>query len=123
MPLESEKISEKWHVHVRRRSPSLDGHGRDVLAEIRQLGLEHVEGVRSSRFYLFSGSLSVTDVELLASSLLTDPVAEMFTVGVGLAARTPGDPAIEIHTLPGVTNPTAMSALEASQRLLKAHGS
>ena len=123
MPLESEKISEKWHVHVRRRSSSLDGHGRDVLAEIRQLGLEHVEGVRSSRFYFFSGSLCVTDVELLASSLLTDPVAEMFTVGVGLSARTPGDPAIEIHTLPGVTNPTAMSALQASRRLLKSHGS
>jgi phosphoribosylformylglycinamidine synthase len=122
MPLESKKNSEKWHVHVRRRSPSLDGHGRDVLAEIRQLGLEHVEDVRSSRFYFFSGSLADTDVELLASSLLTDPVAEMYTVGAGLAARTPGDPAIEIHTLPGVTNPTAMSALEASRRLLKAHG-
>ena len=52
---------QRWHIQVSPRRSDLDGHGRDVLADVRQIGLEHVEGVRSSRIYLLEGSLLETD--------------------------------------------------------------
>ena len=108
----------------------MDGHGREVLADIRQVRLGHVEAVRSSRLYLLSGALLDSDVRLIASELLTDPVAETYDYGPGLTrrrgpagSRSHTHPAVEIHTLPGVMDPVAISALEATRRLLEARGS
>ena len=113
----------RWHVRVRPRTPQLDGHARAVLADIRQIGLQHVEGVRSSRIYLFAGRLNESDVRLLAEELLTDPVAERFEYQEGFAERDDAGPAIEVHPLPGVMNPAALSTADAARRLLANKGS
>lgn len=110
----------RWHVRVRPRSSRHDGHGRDVLVETRQLGLEQVEAVRSSRIYFLEGPLSEADVILVATELLTDPVSETCEVRAGFGERDDREATIEIQTLPGVTNPVAMSTLEAARRLLHA---
>ncbi len=112
-----------WQVQVRPRSATLDGHGRAVLADVRQIGLDHVEGIRSSRVYLLAGRLTEDDVGLLAHALLSDPVAEVFDIGRGFSTREGTHPAVEVHALPGVMNPVAMSAHEAIERLLSARGS
>ena len=113
---------QRWHIQVSPRRSDLDGHGRDVLADVRQIGLEHIEGVRSSRIYLLEGSLLESDVRLLAEKLLSDPVAELFEVREGFARRDNTDGAIEVHPLPGVMNPAALSTLDAAGRLLAAQG-
>ncbi len=101
-----------------------------MLADIRQARLAEVEAVRSSRVYLLSGSLLDSDVRLIAEELLADPVAETYHYGPGLTrrhgsggSRSHTHPAVEIHALPGVMDPVAISALEATRRLLKARGS
>ncbi len=114
--------SQRWHIQVSPRRPDLDGHGRDVLADVRQIGLEHIEGVRSSRVYLLEGRLLESDVRLLAEELLCDPVAEVFEVREGFARRDDIDGAIEVHPLPGVMNPAALSTLDAAGRLLASQG-
>ena len=129
-------MGQRWYVRVRRRTRDLDGHGRDVLADIRQVGLTHIEEVRASRVYLLAGSLSEAHVRLIAEELLTDPVAEVYEFGQGFSGREETSPlpdgrgsvqgrapAIEIHSLPGVMDPVAMSTLEAVRRLLQARGS
>jgi phosphoribosylformylglycinamidine synthase len=113
----------RWHVRVRPRTPQLDGHARAVLADIRQIGLQHVEGVGSSRIYLFAGRLNESDVRLLAEELLADPVAERFGYQEGFAERDDVEPAIEVHPLPGVMNPAALSTADAARRLLASKGS
>ncbi|MEK6798774.1 MAG: AIR synthase-related protein [Planctomycetota bacterium] len=110
------------HVRVEPRSPKLDAHGCEVLAEVRHLGLQHVEGVHSSRVYLFEGALSEIDLRLIAEELLADPVAEQFALGRGLADRPVGGATIEVQPLPGVMNPAAASVREAARRLLCSMG-
>jgi phosphoribosylformylglycinamidine synthase len=93
-----------------------------VLADVRQVGIEHIEAVRSSRIYLLQGRLNEVDVRLIAQELLTDPVAEISECHPGLSQRSGELPAVEVHTLPGVMDPVALSTLEATQRLLRARG-
>jgi len=114
--------AQRWHIQVSPRRADLDGHGRDMLADIRRIGLEHIEGVRSSRIYLLQGALLESDVLLLAEELLSDPVAEAFEVREGFSRRDEAQGAIEIHPLPGVMNPAALSTLDAARRLLAAKG-
>jgi phosphoribosylformylglycinamidine synthase len=109
-------------VEVRPRTPALDAHGRDVLADVRQLGLNQIEAVRSSRIYLFEGGLLESDIRLLGEQLLADPVAETFDYREGLSARSAGEAAIEVHPLPGVMNPPALSTRDTARRLLRAEG-
>ncbi len=113
---------QRWHIQVSPRRADLDGHGRDMLADIRRIGLEHIEGVRSSRIYLLQGALLESDVRRLAEELLSDTVAEAFEVRDGFSRRNETQGAIEIHPLPGVMNPAALSTLDAARRLLAAKG-
>ena len=119
MPSEVPGLSTSWCVRVTPASPRLDGHGRDVLLELRQIGFEHIEAIASSRLYFLVGNLDERHVQRLACELLSDPVAETYTVTRGLCERVDNHPAIEVHRLPGVTDPAAMSTLGAVQRLLK----
>ncbi|MBI4716775.1 MAG: phosphoribosylformylglycinamidine synthase [Planctomycetes bacterium] len=112
----------RWHVHVCPAAPRWDVHGRDVLADVRHVGLTHIEGVRSSRLYFLEGQLSEAEVRLLAAELLTDPVTERFTCTAGFSARDDSSPSIEVHYQPGVMNPVAQSTLAAARRLLAAKG-
>ena len=118
MPGEVQGPAKSWCVRVFPASARLDGHGRDVLGELREIGFEHVEAVSSSRLYFLVGNLAESHALLLARELLADPVAESYTVTSGLCERTDEYPAIEVHRLPGVMNPAAISALHAAKRLL-----
>ncbi len=118
-----ESTASFWHIVVAPRSAQLDGHGRAVLRDVRQTGLTHIEAVRSSRIYLFTGTLDAAAVDLLARELLVDHVAETYSIGEGLSTRESKAPAIEVQYRPGVMNPVALSTLEAARRLLRAKGS
>ena len=120
MTQDGKNLERYWHVRVSPRTQRLDGHGREILAEIHHAGLTHIGGVRSSRLYFLAGRLAEAEVRLLANELLADPVVETASSGRGLVERTDRAPAIEIHRLPGVMNPAAMSALDAATRLLRA---
>ncbi len=112
----------RWHIRVRPRAPELDGHARSVLADIHQIGLKHIREVRSSGIYLFEGRLNESEIRLLAEELLTDPVTERFECGQGFAGRHDDGPAIEVHPLPGVMNPAALSTTDAARRFLVNRG-
>jgi len=120
-----DRITEEsfWHVCVRPKNDSLDGHGRTVRSDVRQIGLEHIERIRSGKVYLLAGRLQESDIRLLAKELLADPVAEEWTLGPGLSNRDSQGPVIEVQPLPGVMNPAALSTLSAARRLLRAKGS
>jgi len=114
--------TQSWHIHVSRRSVALDGHGRAILHDARQVGLAHLTSVRSSVIYRLAGALCGRDVESIATELLADPVSEVATWGRGLAVVSAAAVTIEVQTLPGVMNPTAISAKQAIDRHLASLG-
>ena len=122
-PAEPPSLLQRWHIRVRPREPRFDGHGRDVLADIRQMGLSHIEGVESSRIYFLLGRLAESDIRRIADGLLADAVVETFNVESGFSRRDDRGSAVEVHPRPGVMNPVALSAREAIRRLLRESGS
>ena len=113
----------RWHVRVFPRPNQPDSAGRAVLGDVHQLGLTHIEEVRSEKIYFFSGRLNESDVRLLAEELLTDPVAERFGYREGFSSREVAVVAVEVHPLPGVMNPVAQTTLWAARQLLARKGS
>ena len=111
-----------WHIVVSPRDLRLDGTGRGIRADVVQIGLDHIEGVRSNKVYFLRGRLSHGEVERLAQALLTDPVAEVCTFGPGLTDRPDAVAAIEVHSLPGVMDPVSISTLDAVRRWLRSRG-
>lgn len=115
--------STDWHILVSRKSAKLDGLGRAVLQQIRQIGLSHVEGVRTSAIYFLRGPLTKSTVTRIAHELLTDPVAENVTYATGPVTCPEGTGTIDVYPQPGVMNPVAISALNAVRRFVTACGS
>ncbi len=113
----------RWHVRVCPRQNQPDSAGRAVLGDIHQLGLTHIEVVRSEKIYFFTGRLNESDVRLMAEELLADPVAEQFDYREGFSSRDVAGAAVEVHPLPGVMNPVALTALAAARQLLAKKGS
>lgn len=112
----------RWHVRVASRANLADPAGRAVLGDIHQLGWKHIQEVRSEKVYFFAGQFNESDVRLLAEELLTDPVAEQFDYREGFSSRDGAVAAVEVHALPGVMNPVALTTLSAARRLLAKKG-
>ncbi len=109
-----------WQVHVVPRGDDVDPLGRRCLSEIRQIpSLAHIERVRASDLYFLEGGLKRDDVESIGRHLLADPVAQVFRVSEGMTQRDPNEIAIEVHYLPGVMDPVALSTAQAVADLLR----
>ena len=66
-------------IEVRAIHSSDDPSGAGVLSEIRQLGINEVVDVRSTRIFLLQGSedvLTPKNLNRIASEVLIDPVTE-----------------------------------------------
>ncbi len=120
---DDQETTRHWCVRVWPRRSADDGHGRAMLGDIRRIGLGHVQEVRSNRLYLFAGQMSESEARRLAEELLTDPVSEQFSVSEGFSSRDDRGAAIEVHPLPGVMDPAALSTLDAARRMLSRQGS
>jgi phosphoribosylformylglycinamidine synthase II len=96
------------------RPGSSDVGGRDVLSDIRELGIDSVLEVQSARVFLIDGDFDDEFAKRIASELLSDAVCEDYYIGksaapAGLAKAT----IIEIHLKSGVTDPVAESVMAA----------
>ena len=104
----------QWRVEVFNRPGCDDIHGREVLADIKELGIDTIQEVQSARVFLIEGDFDDDFAKRIAAELLTDPVCENFYIGrssapAGLAKAT----IIEIHLKSGVTDPVAESVMAA----------
>ena len=96
------------------RPDSSDVGGRDVLSDIRELGIDSVLEVQSARVVLIDGDFDDEFAKRIASELLSDAVCEDYYIGksaapAGLAKAT----IVEIHLKSGVTDPVAESVMTA----------
>lgn len=89
-----------------------DPVGHEVFTEMqRSIGVDGLEDVRSAKIYRVEG-ISEEEAEILASSLLSDPVSESFTVDEPVDLGSPL--VIEVAYRPGVMNPEVGSLMKAA---------
>ncbi|HET6428494.1 MAG TPA: phosphoribosylformylglycinamidine synthase subunit PurS, partial [Phycisphaerae bacterium] len=94
-----------YRVEVRLRESFNDPHADGIFAQVRELGIRSVTGVRSARLFFLAGELSADDVRRVGAELLADPVTEQFRVGDGAG----GGSVVEVHLKLGVMDPVAAS--------------
>ena len=104
----------QWRVEVFNRSGFSDVHGKSVLEDIQELGINSVQAVQSAKVFLIEADFDKDFARRLARELLADPVCEEYYVGrsgppAGLAKAT----LIEVHLKSGVTDPVAESVMAA----------
>jgi len=104
----------QWRFEVFNQSGFSDVHGRSVLEDIKELGINSVQAVQSAKVFLIEADFDKNIAERLAQELLTDPVCEEYYIGrsgapAGLAKVT----LIEVHLKSGVTDPVAESVMAA----------
>jgi len=103
-----------WRFEVFNRPGFSDVHGKSVLEDIKELGINSVQVVQSAKVFLIEADFDKDFAEHVAQELLTDPVCEEHYIGrssapAGLAKVT----LIEVHLKSGVTDPVAESVMAA----------
>src|ERR1043166_1396573 len=101
-----------YRIEVRAVHAADDPSGAGVLSEIRQVGVNGVADVRSSRIFLLQGPAEVLTgekLEKIAREVLIDPVTETFGIGAEPGKEAEGTRTIEVHLKPGVMDPVAAS--------------
>ncbi|MGQ0628973.1 MAG: phosphoribosylformylglycinamidine synthase subunit PurS [Phycisphaerales bacterium] len=98
---------------VRVRSGEHDPAGEAIERDATAIGLGPAR-VRTASVYLVEGALDSQQLEQIRTGLLVDPVVEEGVLG---AAPAGSAEVIEVHPLPGVMDPVAMSVESAIERL------
>ncbi len=110
-----------WQIHVRPRRSELDPLGRQRWIEVRQIpSLAHVKGMVASALYFVRGPLDRAAAEIVGRDLLADPISQTFALAEGMTQRDADEVALEVHYLPGVMDPVAISTADAIADLLGA---
>ena len=105
-----------WRVEVFKRPDIHDPAGDHAAADLREAGLEALEGCRAGQGYLLPPELEQAEVERLTVDLLCDPVLEDARIlAPGQAPDAPADAVrVLVARKPGVMDPVA----ETIERLL-----
>jgi phosphoribosylformylglycinamidine synthase len=116
------KTSELWQVEIHPAAGQADRLAQALAADVRDLGAGEALAVTGARGFLIEGNVSSEQVHAIARQLLSDAVAERFTVrrvGQNGDVGAGGPAALVVHVLPkpGVTDPEADTALRTMQRL------
>ncbi|AQQ70882.1 Phosphoribosylformylglycinamidine synthase 2 [Limihaloglobus sulfuriphilus] len=99
-----------WRYEIFSRTGFADVTGRDVLHEIKELGIDTVKKVESSRVFLIDADFEDQFARRVAAELLVDPVCENYYIGRRPLPDTGGAKSlIEVHLKSGVTDPVAES--------------
>ncbi|MBG80909.1 MAG: phosphoribosylformylglycinamidine synthase subunit PurL [Phycisphaerae bacterium] len=103
-------------IEVAPREGMDDAQGRAALASASASGHAPLpSGIHCARVYLLDGELSESELATVQRDLLGNPVTEEAVIG----AREPGaSSVIEVHPLPGVTDPDADAVELALSTLL-----
>lgn len=110
-------------IEVRPRRGQADPRGASVLRQIEGLGLERLpKRIDHAAVYLLEGALSHEELSRVADELLADCVTQAAEIHASAAAAKakvpPGAAVIEVHPLPGVTDPAAESVQLAIRAML-----
>ena len=105
----------RFEIHP--ASGHVDPVGEALARTLKQFDSERAPSrVEHASIYLIDGVLSATQLDQIGRELLADPVTEQFELGSSLLPS--GASTIEVHPLPGVTDPAAESVQLAIKAML-----
>ena len=104
-------------VEVRPKSGQRDPRADSVIRQAASLGLPRPSAAQHASVYLLEGDLTEGQVRRIADELLADPVTQVAELQARGTVRPRLDALIEVHPLPGVTDPAAES-VEAAVRAM-----
>ncbi|MDB5345477.1 MAG: phosphoribosylformylglycinamidine synthase [Schlesneria sp.] len=104
-----------WEVEIRPAAGEVDRDGLRVVGEAHALGVAGVKTVTTARSFLLQGaSLNNSDVTRAATTLLVDPVAEIFSAHqVSAKSASSKGRLLNVLFKPGVTDNVALSTQKA----------
>ena len=104
-------MSAVHRVEVRSRPGQTDPRGQSVIRQAEALHLPPPARAEHAAVYLIEGDLDARTVGRIAQELLADPVTQEahLTPPGGRPAPMRADALVEVHPLPGVTDPAAES--------------
>lgn len=102
-------------IEVRPLPRAGDPLGRSVMHAAAAVGVRPA-AVRTARVYLIEAALAGAARDRLRTGLLSDPVLESSLLGA--SPVPPGAELVEIHPLPGVMDPAALTVERAARELL-----
>jgi phosphoribosylformylglycinamidine synthase subunit PurSL len=102
-----------WEVRIQPAAGEVDREGLHVVSAAAELGVRSIRGVQSSRVFLLQGTLTATDVQRAATTLLVDTVVEQATIQSVQAAAADVAGLVYVLYKPGVTDNVADSTRKA----------
>ncbi len=103
-----------WRFEVGTKKGFEDVHGKAVLADIRELGIDAVDLVYFAQVFLIDGDFEKDFADRIAGELLCDSVCQEYCIG---RSQVPAGPTkatiVEVHLKSGVTDPVAQSVTAA----------
>lgn len=102
-------MTSTFRIDICPRQADGDAH---LLKEAQALGLDQLEEIRSSTYYLIRGELNEGAVESLAQQLLSDPVHQQSSLS---APVIDGWRVVEIQKKPGVMDPVEASVIKGAR--------
>jgi len=112
----------QYRIEVSHRPGCKDPDGVGALSEIRDLGIEKAEWVRTVDVYLVTGELDDGQIDTLARELFHDPVVQEYRLCDGQQMGWDWAQKSDVHTIevsrkPGVMDPVQYSALKGASDL------
>lgn len=111
----------QYKIEVVDKPGIFDAVGQGVKKDILDLGIESVKEVKFIQVYFITGSLAEGQITCICEELLTDKVAQEYSIIVsspaGIRNHSRGDYIIEVAYNPGVMDPVEESALKGIKDL------
>lgn len=102
-------------IEVRPAPGRADPIGASVVRDAAAMRVA-VRSCTATRVYLIEADLDRLQIERIATALLTDPITEEWNIDAG--ESVPGSSVVEVHPLPGVMDPVALSVRSSIVELL-----
>ncbi|MCK5578721.1 MAG: phosphoribosylformylglycinamidine synthase subunit PurS, partial [Planctomycetes bacterium] len=111
-----------WQVEIGVKGNLLDPVSEGVKSDIRDLGIKSVQDVRFVRIYVIDGSLSENEIDVVARSILADPVIHNYSVSRPLQIHSGSKKnkkfkVVSVFHKPGVMDPVEASTIQSIKDL------
>ncbi|MFC1668541.1 phosphoribosylformylglycinamidine synthase subunit PurS, partial [Chlamydiota bacterium] len=107
-------MMKKWRIEVIDKNEKHDPEGTSICKGAIDLGITGVDHVRTIKVFELFGAVAEKDIQIIAESLLSDPITEDFSYTAPLPTSHHAHATIiEVIHNPGVTDPVEASVIKA----------
>ncbi len=108
----------EWKIEISLQQHIDDAVGLGIVQDIRDLGIENVEHVRTAQLYWLTGGITKIELETICTALLTDAITQRYTYNGSSGNNDVGNAwIVEVKFKPSVTDSVGDSVMKGIQDL------